>query len=84
MLGSEDDYDEFSDPDHWPMLVYFDVEHLTVPAEVCWTCSDDKAGVWVPVTQCEESNRLMRLLDEGQYPNLHLSVTTVLRGESAA
>lgn len=37
---------------HEPVLVYFDPDCITIPAEVCGTHSDAEAGVWVPVTQC--------------------------------
>lgn len=37
---------------HEPVLVYFDPDRVTVPAEVCGTHSDADTGVWVPVTGC--------------------------------
>ncbi|MFC4328291.1 hypothetical protein ACFPC0_10685 [Streptomyces andamanensis] len=37
---------------HEPVLVYFDPDRVTTPAEVCGTDSDADAGVWVPVTAC--------------------------------
>jgi len=37
---------------HEPVLVYFEPDRVTVPAEVCGTDSDEETGVWVPVTQC--------------------------------
>jgi len=33
-------------------MVYFGDRH-SIPAEVCWTCSESHAGQWTPVTQCE-------------------------------
>lgn len=36
---------------HRPTLVHFNGRH-SVPAEVCWSCSDQEAGLWVPVTGC--------------------------------
>jgi hypothetical protein len=36
---------------HWPMYVRWQHRH-TVPAEVCDTCSEPKAGKWVPVSFC--------------------------------
>jgi hypothetical protein len=44
--------------DHRPTLVYFGSRH-TEPAEVCWTCSDEDVGHWVPVTQCPTARAQM-------------------------
>lgn len=43
---------------HRPTLVHFDGRHST-PAEVCWTCSDDVLGRWVPVTACDKAKAQM-------------------------
>jgi hypothetical protein len=43
---------------HRPTLVHFGSRHAT-PAEVCWTCSDEESGRWVPVTQCPEARAQM-------------------------
>lgn len=51
---------------HRPTLVYFDADSVTVPAEVCGTCSDEATGVWVPVTQCPVSAAQMRDDPEGR------------------
>lgn len=37
--------------DHQPEIIHFG-DRYTWPAEVCSTCSDEEAGVWVPVTFC--------------------------------
>lgn len=37
---------------HEPVLVHFDADRVTTPAEVCGTHSDQDTGVWVPVTHC--------------------------------
>lgn len=43
---------------HRPTLVHFGSRHST-PAEVCWGCSDQETGRWVPVTQCPQAAALM-------------------------
>lgn len=44
-----------STPDeHTPTLVHFDSRH-SIPAEVCWECSDEQEGRWVPVTECPQA-----------------------------
>lgn len=45
--------------DHEVEIVYFDEYHVTVPAEVCTTCSDMVSGHWVPAPWCPEANRKM-------------------------
>lgn len=47
-----------TDADHRPTLVHFGNRH-SVPAEVCWGCSDEDAGRWVPVTQCTTARAQM-------------------------
>jgi hypothetical protein len=42
------------DGTHGPTLVYFEGRH-SIPAEVCGTCSDERAGRWVPVTECPQA-----------------------------
>lgn len=44
--------------DHRPTLVHFGNRH-SAPAEVCWGCSDEDAGRWVPVTQCTTARSKM-------------------------
>lgn len=41
---------------HRPMYVRWE-NRYTVPAEVCDTCSDPKAGNWVPVAFCAAAKR---------------------------
>jgi transcriptional regulator with XRE-family HTH domain len=54
--------------EHGPMLVYFDAEKVTTPAEVCNACSDEDAGRWVPVSQCDRATEIMFADDTGLAP----------------
>lgn len=54
---------------HEPVLVYFDDDRVTTPAEVCGTDSDEDTGVWVPVTQCPIAAR-NQLPDGAVNPNV--------------
>lgn len=40
---------------HEPVIVYFDEDKIEPPAEVCGTCSNPRAGLWVPVGDCQIS-----------------------------
>jgi len=53
---------------HRPVLVNFDLELLTTPAEVCWGCSDEVAGLWVPVSQCAHAYACMMEPQSDEYP----------------
>lgn len=54
-----------ADPaEHEPVLVYFDEDRLTTPAEVCRTCSKAAKGVWVPVGFCELSAAALAARDQ--------------------
>lgn len=44
--------------EHHPALVCFGDRHST-PTEVCWACSNEEEGIWVPVTQCPEAKSVM-------------------------
>jgi hypothetical protein len=54
----EDDTEE--NVDHQPTLVHFGSRH-SAPAEVCWGCSDEDTGKWVPVTQCPTAKARMNI-----------------------
>lgn len=43
---------------HRPTLVHFNGRH-SFPAEVCWSCSDQETGRWVPVTDCPAARSQM-------------------------
>lgn len=42
-------------PKHRADLIYFDSEHLSIPAEVCEACSGPEDGLWVPASFCPEA-----------------------------
>jgi hypothetical protein len=44
---------------HTPVLVYFDTDRVTTPAEICQACSDPDAGRWVPASFCPEAKAKM-------------------------
>jgi hypothetical protein len=50
---------------HEPVVIFFDDDHVGVPAEVCAACSDGAAGVWVPVSFCPEARTVMEEIDAG-------------------
>jgi hypothetical protein len=44
--------------EHRPTIVYFGSRHM-IPAEVCWGCSDERTGRWVPVVWCAVAKATM-------------------------
>lgn len=55
--------------DHRPTLVHFGDRH-SYPAEVCWSCSDEATGRWVPVTRCPQAVTQMTDGPASQYADV--------------
>ena len=53
---------------HTPVLVYFDPDRVTTPAEVCEACSDPATGYWVPVSFCPAAKATLESADRQPEP----------------
>lgn len=63
--------------EHRPTLVHFGDRH-SYPAEVCWGCSSEGLGIWVPVTECEEA--VSKMTDDAS--SLYADSVTIRRNEN--
>lgn len=49
---------------HWPELIHLDDDNLSIPMEICSTCSDSFTGLWVPASFCQYANEKMAAIYE--------------------